>query len=66
MRGGLGLFEPQGQDQPFSRRAIVALIVRVRLGDVNGGLRWVRGIRAQFPIRSRTMPTAPLARDGWT
>jgi hypothetical protein len=36
MRGAPGLFEPQGQDQPFSRRTIVAVIVRVGLGDVNG------------------------------
>jgi len=36
MRGGSGLFEPQDQDQPFSRRAIVAVIVRVGPGDVNG------------------------------
>ncbi len=36
MRGGPGLFEPQGQDQPSSRRAIVAVIVRVPPGDVNG------------------------------
>jgi hypothetical protein len=36
MRRGSGLLEPQDQDQPFSRRAIVAVIVRVGPGDVNG------------------------------
>jgi hypothetical protein len=36
MCDGPGLLEPQGQDQPSSRRAIVAVIVRGSAGDVNG------------------------------
>ena len=63
MRGGPGLFEPQGQDQLFSRRAIVAVIVRVGPGDVNGsgGGSWCAGTVSDTVTDHAD---GPHARDG--
>lgn len=63
MRGGPGLFEPQGQDQPSSLRAIVGAIVRVRPGDVNGtggGSWYVSAVSDTVTDHA----DGPLARDG--
>jgi hypothetical protein len=63
MRGDSGLFEPQGQDQPFSRRAIVAVIVRAGPGDVNGsgGGSWCAGAVSDTVTGHAD---GPHARDG--
>jgi hypothetical protein len=63
MRGGSGLLEPQDQDQPFSRRAIVAVIVRFGPGDVNGpgGSSWcARAVSDTVTDHAH----GPHARDG--